>query len=239
MGMPVKVQIPHGTKDALEAVFAYFVAVDKRFSTYKEDSEISKINAGFVSEAERSEEMQEVFVLSEKTKEETRGFFSIVRPDGLIDPSGLVKGWSIRNAAKLVEMIGYKDYFLNVGGDIQSGGVDEARKPWTVGIRNPFKREEVVKVLRLDGRGVATSGNYIRGNHIYNPHNPKEVIEDVASLTVIGPDIYEADRFATAAFAMGKEGINFIEQLPGFEGYMIDKEGIATMSTNFNNFVVC
>ncbi len=55
----------------------------------------------------------------------------------------------------------------------------------------------------------------------------------VASVTVIGPDVYEADRFATAAFAMGERGIRFLESLDGFEGYMIDNDGIATMTTGF------
>ena len=39
-----------------------------------------------------------------------------------------------------------------------------------MGIRNPFLRDDIVKVLQPRGHGVATSGNYIRGDHIYNPH---------------------------------------------------------------------
>ncbi len=70
--------------------------------------------------------------------------------------------------------------------------------------------------------GVATSGTSIRGQHIYNPQDDAAPIDEIVSLTVIGPNIYEADRFATAAFAMGSDGIVFIEQLDGFEGYMID-----------------
>ena len=60
---------------------------------------------------------------------------------------------------------------------------------------------------------------------------------DIVSLTVIGPNIYEADRFATAAFAMGKRGINFIETCPGLEGYMVDAAGMATETTGFSSFV--
>jgi thiamine biosynthesis lipoprotein len=56
------------------------------------------------------------------------------------------------------------------------------------------------------------------------------------SITVIGPDVLEADRFATAAFAMGKGGIAFIENLPGFEGYAIDAQGIATMTSGFGAY---
>ena len=50
---------------------------------------------------------------------------------------------------------------------------------------------------------------------------------------MIGPNIYEADRFATAAFAMGRDGILFIEELQGFEGYMIDRNGMATLTSGF------
>jgi len=87
------------------------------------------------------------------------------------------------------------------------------------------------------GRGVATSGTYIRGQHIYNPYRPEEKIEDIVSITVVGPDIYEADRFATAAFAMGRGGIMFIEELKDFEGYAVDAAGIATMTSGFSALI--
>ena len=93
---------------------------------------------------------------------------------------------------------------------------------WTIGIRNPFNEREIIKAVTPKGRGIATSGTYVRGQHIYDPHRPGRPIEDIVSLTVIGPDVLEADRFATAAFAMGKAGIHFIEEMPGLEGYVVD-----------------
>lgn len=60
---------------------------------------------------------------------------------------------------------------------------------------------------------------------------------DIVSFTVIGPNVYEADRFATAVFVMGREGIMFVEHLVGFEGYMIDNKGIATMTSGFEKYV--
>jgi thiamine biosynthesis lipoprotein len=96
---------------------------------------------------------------------------------------------------------------------------------------------EIVKVLSLSDCGIATSGVYIRGQHIYNPYDEGAPITDIVSLTVIGPDIYYADCFATAAFAMGKEGIDFIEHLDGFEGYMIDNHHQATFTSGFSRYV--
>src|SRR5579884_791763 len=233
MGMPITVEIvdPGVTEAGIEQVFAYFRTVDETFSTYKEHSEISKINRGELAEAEYSEDMKTILTLSEQTRQETNGYFNI-RHKGKLDPSGIVKGWAILQAAKLLKDAGWRNFYIDAGGDIQMAGYKDG-KPWRVGIRNPFNRDEIVKVLQLTDRGVATSGTAIRGQHIYNPHRPRTPLRDIMSLTVIGPDIYEADRFATAAFAMGKEGIFFIEQLPGFEGYMIDASACATFTTGF------
>lgn len=238
MGMPITVEIVGDAGgQAAMAAFQYFCDVDARFSPYKSESELSLLNRGELVDSHRSVEMDEVLALSELTRHETLGFFDIRRPDGRIDPSGLVKGWAIRNAARLVDGIGHHNYCIEAGGDIQCRGHNEKGKRWRVGIRNPFAADEIVKVLVPGDAGVATSGAYVRGQHIYDPHAGSAPVEDVASITVIGPDIYEADRFATAAFAMGRGGIAFIEDTIGLEGYSIDREGVATMTSGFQRFV--
>ena len=107
-----------------------------------------------------------------------------------------------------------------------------------MGIRNPFNHQQNIKILELDGKGIATSGTYSRGQHIYNPFSPDKDLEKIVSISVIGPNVYEADRFATAAFAMQDNGIYFIESLPGFEAYAIDRNGIATATSAFHTYVV-
>ena len=105
-----------------------------------------------------------------------------------------------------------------------------------MGIRNPFQRDEHVKVLALSDRGVATSGTAVRGRHIYDPSTSGALETDVVSLTVIGPNVYEADRFATAAFAMGGEGLAFIARLPDLEGYAVSADGTATYTRGFHHY---
>ncbi len=234
MGMPIEIEIAHDSaQDALEAAFAHLVAVDERFSPYKNDSEVSRMNRGEIAPADVSEAMREVLALAERTKSETDGYFDIRRPDGSIDPSGIVKGLAIHDVATLLTARGCEHFFVNAGGDIAMSGENPDGGAWSVGIRNPFTHDEIVKVIYPRGKGVATSGSYIRGAHIYNPHAPAEELRDIVSMTVIGPDVLDADRFATAAFAMGKGGIAFVEALPGFEGYAIDAQGIATMTSGF------
>jgi thiamine biosynthesis lipoprotein len=242
MGMPVTVEVvdPKVEISDFEQVFDYFKWVDEKFSTFKSTSEITAINEGRLTINEASSEMKKIFELAEKTKKETDGYFDMEH-DGKIDPSGIVKGWAIFEAAKLLKKNGFENFYLDVGSDIQVSGYNQSGKKWRVGIRNPFKTSEVVKVVEVDSEGVATSGNYERGNHIYNPLRQTPEIasheSEILSLTVIGPNIYEADRFATAAFAMGKKGIHFLETLSGFEGYLIDENGVATMTTGFEKYI--
>jgi thiamine biosynthesis lipoprotein len=236
MGMPITVDIAGASGATLvEAVFDYFEHIDRRFSTYRTDSEISAINRGDLPIRDWSAEMMEVMALAAQTKSQTDGYFDIRKPDGSLDPSGIVKGWAIRNAAGIVRQAGVGDFFIEAGGDIQSCGRNASGLDWSVGIRNPFNAEEIIKIVYPRGHGVATSGTYVRGQHIYNPLGADPITE-IVSLTVIGSDVFEADRFATAAFAMGREGIFFLEQAPGLEGYVVDSNSRATPTSGFGAF---
>jgi thiamine biosynthesis lipoprotein len=238
MGMPITVEIvdPQITEVVFDDVYEYFAHIDEKFSTYKSTSEINAINSGALTPGDASGEMQIVLAMCEETKVQTNGYFDIRTPNGKLDPSGLVKGWSIWNAAQLLKKKGFENFYIDAGGDIQPHGHNAGGEKWAVGIKNPLNEFENVKVVYVNEEGVATSGTYIRGLHIYNPHAGNQPISDIVSLTVIGPNIHDADRFATAAFAMGPNGIKFIEQLLGYEGYIIDKNKVATMTTGFEKY---
>lgn len=236
MGMPISVVIEDKAADeaSFKTIRDYFHYVDDEYSPYKPTSEVSKINDG-LPESEWSQEMRTILRLSEETKRQSHGYFDVYR-DGRLDPSGLVKGWAVNNAADKLREMGFRDFYVEAGGDVQVSGHNGEGQPWSVGIRNPFNKDEIVKVVRVSSQGVATSGTYIRGQHIYDPLKGSE-ITDVASLTVIGPNIYDADRFATAAFAMGRAGIGFIEALAGHEAYMITNDQQATLTSGFERYV--
>ena len=239
MGMHVTVEVVDEgfNQKHIDEVYGYFRYIDDKFSTYKETSEISLINNNLLPASRYSRDMTVVLSLCELTRRDTDGYFDI-RHDGRLDPSGLVKGWAIWNAANILRQRGAESFYVDAGGDVQVAGRNAEGQPWRVGIRNPFDESEIVKVLSLRDEGIATSGTACRGQHIYNPHRPGETIAGIVSISVIGPNVYEADRFATAAFAMGPSGIHFIENLPGFEGYMIDRNGTATYTSGFARYAV-
>lgn len=236
MGMPITIEVADGAP-AIAAAFAYFESVDARFSPFKPDSEVAALNRMGAEAAPLSDDMREILALAETTRAETDGYFDICRPGGTIDPSGIVKGWAIRNAARLIAGMGHGNFYVEAGGDVQCAGRNADGRPWRIGIRNPFDEAGVIKALQPGDAGVATSGSYVRGAHIYDPHDPGATLAEVVSLTVIADDICDADRFATAAFAMGRHGIHFVEAMTGLEGYAVDHSGTATMTSGFKRLV--
>jgi FAD:protein FMN transferase len=249
MGMPITVAIPDRERqdplpeamtyptvqDAADAVFEYFRHVDERFSPYKPESETCRIDRGDLEPRLASTEMQEVLRLSEETKALTGGYFDVWY-NGHFDPSGLVKGWAIVQAARILDEDNFISFCIEAGGDIEVRGANDEGGPWAIGVRNPFDTETLTHRLLLQNRGIATSGTYIRGEHIYDPKTGAPA-NAIASLTVIGPNVFEADRLATAAFAMGPAGIEFLAGLSGFEACMIGWDGVATLTPGFTGYV--
>jgi thiamine biosynthesis lipoprotein len=249
MGMPITVAIPDRERmdvpsgvvrfptvgKAADAVFEYFRAIDEQFSPYKHQSETCRIDRGELSRERASPDMREVLSLAEETKTLTGGYFDVWF-QGRFDPSGLVKGWAIARAARMLEDGDFISFCIEAGGDIEVRGANDEGRPWAIGLRSPFDTEKLTHRLLLQNRGIATSGTYIRGEHIYNPKTGEKA-NDVASLTVIGPNVFEADRLATAAYAMGTAGVEFIAGVPGFEACMIGWDGLATLTPGFAEYV--
>ena len=237
MGMPITVEIvdPFVSPAAFDQTYAFLQYVDETFSPFKESSEVTRISRGELRADQASPDMQLILQLAEQTRQETGGYFDVWHK-GNFDPCGIVKGWAIHEAAKRLEREGFRNFYVDAGGDVQVSGTNAQGQPWRVGIRNPFEADRIVKVLSLTNSGIATSGPYIRGDHIYNPRNEADRLDQIVSMTVVAGNIYEADRFATAAFAMGRDGILFVESLTGLEGYMIDRTGRATFTRGFGDY---
>jgi len=214
--------------DALEHAFGYLRGVDARFSTYKPESEVSQLMRDELAEADFSPELREVLALCEEAHRATGGYFDIRahRPDGRPDPTGLVKGWSLENAGRILEGAGARNYCINGGGDVVAHGEAAPGQAWRVGIRHPLQAEALATVLAVRDMAVATSGAYERGDHVLDPHTGRAP-SGVLSITIVGPSLTFADAYATAAFAMGPTGLAWVAGMPGYEGCAItaDRDG--------------
>lgn len=81
---------------------------------------------------------------------------------------------------------------------------------------------------------IATSGSYERGQHIVDPHTVTAP-EGVLSVTIVGPDLATADAYATAAYAMGRNGPDWTAILPalGYEAMTILDDATVLMTPAF------
>jgi thiamine biosynthesis lipoprotein len=221
MGTVATVELcdPVPDEGALDAVFAWLHQVDRRFSTYKEDSEVERLNRGELRPEDASPDMR--FVLDECARlwRVTDGFFD-ANATGRFDPSGFVKGWSVQVASERLTAAGVPNHLVDAGGDIQTRGTPEPGRPWQVGVRHPWQKDKVAFVLTGDDLAVATSGTYERGLHVVDPRTGRPAAE-IASVTVVGRDLGVADAYATAAVAMGRAALDWLANLAGFESAVI------------------
>ena len=231
MGMPIVVEVRDGDVDAtaLDEVFDWLRWVDATFSTYKEGSEISRLARGELALANACPEVRDVLRRCDELRLETRGYFD-ARASGILDPSGLVKGWSIDRAAAILDEAGLRSFAVNAGGDMRLRG-----GPWRIGIQHPRERDRVAAVVEATDLAVATSGAYARGDHVLNPHTGRPPT-DILSVTVVGDELATADAYATAAFAMGGEAAShWVARLRGFEAMIILEDDVVLATGGFPN----
>jgi thiamine biosynthesis lipoprotein len=226
MGMPASILLRGLSLDGVDVVVsrAYdeLRRVDELFSTYRTDSDISRLRRGDVTTAEVDPVVREVLALCDRAKAETQGWFDVDLPGGL-DPSGLVKGWAIERVLDVLGEIRDVDICLNVGGDV-AVRVAAGAQPFVAGIEDPHNPSRLVASVPLLTGGLATSGTAARGLHIVDPHTGQPVA-DIASVSVVGPSLMWADIYATAAFARGRGGLAWLGSLPSYDALVVHLDG--------------
>jgi thiamine biosynthesis lipoprotein len=194
---------------AVDEVEQFFFSVDQDFSTYKENSQVSRIRRGELKIEDASEYVQQVWALCEFSREITMGAFDPWRADGGFDPSGLVKGWAAEVGAQMLVEAGIENILINASGDIVLRGGKPEGGPWNIGIASPDDVEKYVKFFDVVDGSVATSGDYEKGAHIIDPHTGLIAI-GARSATVIGPDGAICDALATALMVDGVDSQKWI-----------------------------
>ncbi|MDX6408166.1 MAG: FAD:protein transferase [Gaiellaceae bacterium] len=225
MGLPVVLDIRDDGEAgdaAVDDLFEWLRWVDATFSTFKDDSEISRINRGRLERQDAHPLVREVLERCESLSHETNGYFDMTTPNGSIDPSGLVKGWAVDRAATILDDAGHRNYAVNAGGDMRVRGRAVPELAWRIGIQHPLEAQQVAAVIETSGDlAIATSGAYARGDHVWNPHTGLPP-GGILSVTVVGRELATADAYATAAFAMGAEvAPHWTARLDGYEAMTI------------------
>lgn len=186
----------------LDAVEEVFRDVDRRFSLYRADSELSRVARAELPLTRAGLPLREAYAEALEWHRVTGGSFTPHRPDGVIDLSGLVKAQAIDAAARVLEQAGEANWMLGVGGDLLTRGTSRGR-PWIAGVVDPDDRGALLCAVPFAGTrtALATSGNAERGEHIWRRGTPPE--PRYRQVSVWADDIVTADVLATAVFAGG------------------------------------
>lgn len=214
-----------------EAV-AWLHRVDRVFSTYRTDSQISRLGRGELTLDCCDPEVAEVLALGEEAERASGGWFS-VRAGGVLEPSGVVKGWAVERASLILRRAGSLCHSVNGGGDVQTAGEPEPGRGWSLGIAHPLHPGAYAAVVRGSGIALATSGTAERGAHILDPHTGRPVDGGLASLSVVGASLTAVDIAATSAFAMGPAARAWLERAPGLDGFAVTTDGRAWWTPGF------
>ena len=215
MGTAISLQTASAPADAADRFFAEIGLLEAKFSRFRHDSEVMRLERGELALDDASPQVREVLVRCEALRSSTGGAFDhrpIVDRHELLDPNAFAKGWIIEQAVLHLQFAGVSSYFVNAGGDVVVGTPPPGRTSWHVGITHPGDRAAVFATVDLAGAAVATSGRYERGNHIRCTTHPGQHPlaatvangDELASVSVVGPELATADALATAVFASGE-----------------------------------
>jgi len=125
-----------------------------------------------------------------------------------LDLSGIAKGYTIDRLIQRLRKLGYRNVFVEWGGEIAAAGEHPEGRPWTIAVAPPNMRrpDHAVETIFLKGQGVATSGDYLQSwqvgdqslTHIMDPKTGRPLKRCDRSVTVSAPSCAMADALATA-----------------------------------------
>jgi FAD:protein FMN transferase len=229
MGMPISLALRgrHTDDDEARGAWAEAVAalrdVDRVFSTYRPESFVSRLARAEITVEDCPVEVAEVLALGELGRLQSRGAFD-VRRGGVLDPSGVVKGWAVERAARSLRALAGTDMCLSAGGDMVCHVAGPDSPDWRIGIEDPHDPTRVVAVVPVRNGAVATSGLAHRGGHVVDARTGA-VPDGIASVTVVHDELVWADIDATAAFAMGRDAARWLRTRPRRTGLVVWADG--------------
>ncbi|GAB4465266.1 MAG: FAD:protein FMN transferase [Burkholderiaceae bacterium] len=154
------------------------------------------------------------------------------KPGMRIDLGGFAKGYAADNAAAILARHGIRHAIVAAGGASRLLG-DRCGRPWTIGIRDPRRKGEVVALLPLEDASVSTSGDYerffddgaTRCHHLIDPRTGRSP-DGVRSVTVVAADGLTSEALSKTVFVLGVErGLRFVEARPGVDAVVVDADG--------------
>lgn len=145
--------------------------------------------------------------------------------------NGVAQGYAADLAMDALRERGIHDALIDTG-ELGAEGERRPRQPWTIGIQHPRVPDALIATVAMDGRFLATSGDYATTfsddfvyNHIFDPRtgcSPKEL----SSVSVAAASGMEADGLTKPMMVLDLPRAQaLLSQFPGAGAAWIDKRG--------------
>jgi thiamine biosynthesis lipoprotein ApbE len=210
------------------AVLDELERLDQLLSTYRADSEISRLGDRDLGAG--STERAALLGAYDEWRHRSAGAIDD-RIRGRLNVDALGKSFIVDRVADSAIRAGVEGVLLNIGGDIVTRGVradidvtDPAR---------PFDTDPPIARVRLTDGAIATSGAYARSGHLVDPRTGGTA-RGAASASVIAGDCVTANALATALCVLpASDGLALVERVGSAEALLISRDGIVTRTRGF------
>lgn len=153
------------------------------------------------------------------------------RPGMAVTLNGLAQGYAVDVALAALRAHGIAHALLDTG-EIGTVGDKAGGQPWTLGVKHPRDPQALAARMRMDGRALATSGDYesffsadFAHHHIFDPATGDSPPE-LASVSVLASSGLLADGLSTAFMVTGAaRALVLVERMPGVDVLLIAKDG--------------
>ncbi len=159
------------------------------------------------------------------------GSIQLRAPARAVTLNGIAQGFAADRIVSTLRTHGIEQALVNAG-EISSLGHKSGEEPWTAGLQHPRHPEAFSAVVSLDGRSLATSGDYattftddFSRNHLFDPQTGASP-QELASVSIVAPTGLQADAISTAAMVLGVERtIELVDRLTGVDAFFVLKSG--------------
>lgn len=157
-----------------------------------------------------------------------------------IDVNGIAQGYSVDRLADVLDAAGYRNYLVEVGGELRARGHNARGGPWRIAIEQPDE-SAAQSAVALDAGGVTTAGDYhdyferdgVRYSHTINPRSGRPIAHRLASVTVVAETAFVADGLDTVLEVLGPDaGFAYAEQRGIAASFIVrDEQGFRVRNT--------
>lgn len=181
-----------------------------------------------------------------KKVQRSPGKVFLPEPGMALDLGGFGKEYAVDIAAQIAIEQGITSALIDFGHDLRAVGTPPDRPAWHIGLEDPHKPGTTSGSIAVIGKGVASSGDYIRRlvvegrryGHIIDPRSGRPVANGCLQATVVTGSCLQAGALSTTAFVLGAaKGIEFIQSFPGAEGLIVTEHARAQTRGFFQHVV--